>query len=264
MLLERARILRARKFEFDAWLVYEAGKTWPEAEADVSEAIDFCEYYAREMQRLSGPQPVVQLPGEQDEMLYIPLGVGVVIPPWNFPLAILVGMTVAALVTGNTAIVKPSSETPTIARQVRRGAARSRLSAESSFTLLTGSGAAVGDVLVQHPKTRFISFTGSRDVGCASTNWRPKRQPGQIWIKRVIAEMGGKDAIIVDGDADLDKAVDGVLALGLRLPGAEVLGLLARHRGRRGLRPVPREARGQSRGTQGRAVRRSRRTTWVR
>ena len=115
MLLEAARILRARKMEFDAWLVYEAGKTWPEAEADVSEAIDFCEYYAREMLRLAGPQPVVQLPGERDELLYIPLGVGVVIPPWNFPLAILAGMTVAALVTGNTVVIKPSSETPTIA-----------------------------------------------------------------------------------------------------------------------------------------------------
>src|ERR1035437_604428 len=114
MTAEVARILRARKLEFDAWLVFEAGKTWPEADADVSEAIDFCEYYAREMQRLSGPQPVVQLPGEQDEMIYIPLGVGIVIPPWNFPLAILVGMTVASLVTGNTAIVKPSTETPTI------------------------------------------------------------------------------------------------------------------------------------------------------
>jgi len=91
MTFEAARILRRRKLEFDAWLVYEAGKTWPEAEADVSEAIDFCEYYAREMQRLSGPQPVVQLPGEHDEMIYIPLGVGVVIPPWNFPAAILVG-----------------------------------------------------------------------------------------------------------------------------------------------------------------------------
>src|SRR5208283_5686849 len=114
MTFDAARILRRRKLEFDAWLVYEAGKTWPEADADVSEAIDFCEYYAREMERLSGPQPVVQLPGEHDEMIYIPLGVGVVIPPWNFPLAIMVGMTVASLVTGNVAIVKPSSETPTI------------------------------------------------------------------------------------------------------------------------------------------------------
>jgi 1-pyrroline-5-carboxylate dehydrogenase len=190
--------------------VYEAGKTWPEADADVSEAIDFCEYYAREMERLSGPQPVVQLPGEHDEMIYIPLGVGVVIPPWNFPLAIMVGMTVASLVTGNIAIVKPSSETPTIAARFAEVLLEAGFPPHS-FTLLTGSGAAVGDVLVQHPKTRYISFTGSRDVGLRINELAAKAQPGQIWIKRVIAEMGGKDAIIVDAGADLDKAVDGVL-----------------------------------------------------
>ncbi len=211
MLLDVARILRLRKFEFDAWMVFEAGKTWIEAEAEIGEAIDFCEYYAREMDRLSGPQAVVQLPGEHDEMIYIPLGVGVVIPPWNFPLAILAGMTVASLVTGNTVIVKPSSETPTIAAKFAEVLLEAGFP-EGSFTLLTGSGAAVGDVLVQHPKTRFVSFTGSRDVGLRINELAAKTQPGQIWIKRVIAEMGGKDAIIVDGDADVDKAVDGVLA----------------------------------------------------
>lgn len=211
MLLEAARILRARKLEFDAWLVYEAGKSWPEAEADVSEAIDFCEYYAREMLRLAGPHPVVQLPGERGELLYIPLGVGVVIPPWNFPLAILAGMTVAALVAGNTAIVKPSSETPTIAAKFAEVLLEAGFP-ESSFTLLTGSGAAVGDVLVEHPKTRFICFTGSRDVGLRINELAARRQPGQLWIKRVIAEMGGKDAIVVDAGADIDRAVDGVLA----------------------------------------------------
>ena len=208
---EAARILRSRKLEFDSWLVLEAGKSWPEAEADVSEAIDFCEYYACEMERLAGPQPVVQLAGERDEMIYLPLGVGVVIPPWNFPLAILVGMTVAALVTGNTVVVKPSSETPTIGARF----AEVLLDAgfpESCFTLLTGSGGAVGDVLVGHPKTRFVSFTGSRDVGLHINELAARPQPGQVWIKRVVAEMGGKDAIVVDGDCDLDKAVDGVLA----------------------------------------------------
>ena len=210
MLLDAARILRSRKFEFDAWLVYEAGKTWPEAEADVSEAIDFCEYYAREMDRLSAPQPVVQLPGERDEMIYIPLGVGVVIPPWNFPLAILAGMTAASLVAGNTAVVKPSSETPTIAAKFGEVLLEAGFP-ESSFTVLTGSGSAVGDVLVEHPKTRFISFTGSRDVGLRINELAARHRPGQVWIKRVIAEMGGKDAIVVDGDVDLDQAVDGVL-----------------------------------------------------
>jgi 1-pyrroline-5-carboxylate dehydrogenase len=211
MTFEAARILRRRKLEFDAWLVYEAGKTWPEAEADVSEAIDFCEYYAREMERLAGPQPVVQLPGEHDQMIYIPLGVGVVIPPWNFPAAILVGMTVASLVAGNTVVLKPSSETPTIAAKFAEVLLEAGFP-ERAFTLLTGSGAAVGDVLVGHPRTRFISFTGSRDVGLRINELAARTQPGQLWIKRVVAEMGGKDAIVVDGDADLDKAVDGVLA----------------------------------------------------
>ena len=210
-LLDASRILRRRKMEFDAWLVYEAGKSWPEAEADVSEAIDFCEYYAHEMLRLAGPQEVVQLPGEQDEMVYIPLGVGVVIPPWNFPLAILVGMTVASLVAGNTVVLKPSSETPTIAAKFAEVLLEAGFP-EDSFTLLTGSGAAVGDVLVKHRKTRYVSFTGSRDVGLRINELAAKAQPGQVWIKRVIAEMGGKDAIVVDGDCDLDKAVEGVLA----------------------------------------------------
>ena len=211
MTVELARLIRARKLEFDAWLVYEAGKTWPEADADVSEAIDFCEYYAREMERLAGPQPVVQLPGEHDEMIYIPLGVGVVIPPWNFPLAIMVGMTVASLVTGKYRHRQALQRDPDHRRQVRRSCCSKPASRRSSFTLLTGSGAAVGDVLVEHPKTRYISFTGSRDVGLRINELAAKTQPGQIWIKRVIAEMGGKDAIVVDADADLDKAVDGVL-----------------------------------------------------
>jgi 1-pyrroline-5-carboxylate dehydrogenase len=209
-LLDLAGILRARKLEFNAWLIYEAGKTWPEGDADVSEAIDFCEYYAREMLRLAGSRKMPQLPGERDEMLYIPLGVGVVIPPWNFPLAILAGMTVAALVTGNTVVIKPSSETPTIAAKFAEALLQAGFPAPS-FTLLTGSGAAVGDVLVQHPKTRFVAFTGSRDVGLRINELAAKHRPGQIWIKRVIAEMGGKDAIVVDADCDLDQAADGVL-----------------------------------------------------
>src|ERR1039457_4746510 len=210
MLRRAAAIIRERKIEFDAWLVYEAGKTWPEAEADVCEAIDFCEYYAREMQRLAGPHPVVQLPGEHGETFYIPLGVGVVIPPWNFPLAILVGMTVASLVAGNTVVLKPSSETPTIGAKFAEVLLEAGFP-ERAFTLLTGSGATGGDVLVGHPKTRFISFTGSRDVGLRINELAARTQRGQIWIKRVVAEMGGKDAIVVDADADLEKAVDGVL-----------------------------------------------------
>jgi 1-pyrroline-5-carboxylate dehydrogenase len=209
MTLKLASLIRERKLEFDAWLVFEAGKTWPEAEAEVAEAVDFCEYYAREMARLSGAQPVVQLPGERDEMRYLPLGVGIVIPPWNFALAILCGMTVAALVAGNTVVIKPSSDTPVIAAVFVETLLEAGFPAES-FCFVTGSGGAIGDLIVAHPKTRFISFTGSRDVGLHINELAAKPQPGQIWIKRVVAEMGGKDAIIVDGDCDLDAAVEGV------------------------------------------------------
>jgi 1-pyrroline-5-carboxylate dehydrogenase len=209
-LVRIAGIIRERKLEFDAWLVLEAGKTWAEAEADVSEAIDFCEYYARLALKLAKPDPLVQLDGERDEMMYLPLGVGVVIPPWNFPLAILAGMTTAALVTGNTVVIKPSSETPTIAAKFGEAMLEAGLPPKS-FSLLTGSGAAIGDTLVAHPKTRFVSFTGSREVGLHINELAAKTPKGQIWIKRVIAEMGGKDAIIVDSDSDLDQAVQGVL-----------------------------------------------------
>jgi 1-pyrroline-5-carboxylate dehydrogenase len=210
MLLRAADLLRRRKLEFDAWLVFESGKTWPEAEAETAEAIDFCEYYAREMARLAGPQPVVQMPGERDELHYLPLGVGIVIPPWNFSLAIMAGMAVAALVAGNTVVIKPSSETPVIAAKFAELLLEAGFPPKS-FSLLTGSGAAIGDLLVAHPKTRFISFTGSRDVGLHINELAAKHQPGQVWIKRVVAEMGGKDAIIVDAQCDLDQAVDGVL-----------------------------------------------------
>src|SRR5450432_3356868 len=144
-------------------------------------------------------------------MRYLPLGVGVVIPPWNFALAILCGMTVAALVTGNTVVIKPSSETPTIAAIFAETLLEAGFPA-SSFSFLTGSGGAIGDALVSHPKTRFVSFTGSRDVGLRINELAARPQPGQIWIKRVVAEMGGKDAIIVDDDSDLDAAVAGVAA----------------------------------------------------
>jgi 1-pyrroline-5-carboxylate dehydrogenase len=209
MAMRVADIIRRRKFEFDAWLVFEAGKTWPEAEAEVAEAIDFCEYYAREMARLTGAQPVVQLRGERDEMRYLALGVGVVIPPWNFALAILCGMTIAALVAGNTVIIKPSSETPVIAAIFAQTLLDAGFPA-SSFCFVTGSGAKIGDALVAHPKTRFVSFTGSRDVGLHINELAAKAQPGQVWIKRVVAEMGGKDAIIVDAECDLEAAVEGV------------------------------------------------------
>lgn len=210
LLRRAASLLRERKFEFDAWLVVEAGKTWPEAEAEVAEAIDFCEYYAREMLRFADPPRLTQLPGERDDLMYLPLGAGVIIPPWNFSLAILAGMTVAALVAGNTVVIKPSSETPIVAHKF----AEVLLAAgfpPRSVNLCVGSGAVVGDTLVEHPKTRFIAFTGSRDVGLRINELAAKPHPGQIWIKRVSVEMGGKDAIVVDREADIESAVAGVV-----------------------------------------------------
>jgi 1-pyrroline-5-carboxylate dehydrogenase len=210
LLIGAAAMLRERKFEFDAWLVLEAGKTWPEAEAEVAEAIDFCEYYARQMVRFAAPESVVQMPGERDDLVYLPLGAGVIIPPWNFPLAILAGMTVAALVAGNTVVIKPSSETPTVAAKFVELLHQAGFPPRS-LALCTGSGAVIGDLLVEHPKTRFVSFTGSREVGLRINELAAKPRKGQIWIKRVVAEMGGKDAIIVDREADLDSAVAGVV-----------------------------------------------------
>src|SRR3954464_878646 len=211
MLVRAANILRERKLEFDAWLVVEAGKTWPEAEGEVAEAIDFCEYYARQALKLANPEPTVQLSGERGEMIYLPLGVGVIIPPWHFPLAILVGMTAAALVVGNTVVVKPSSDTPTVAGKFAEVLLEAGFPAQS-FSLLTGGGAPLGEVLFTHPRTRFVSFTGSRDVGLHINELAAKTPKGQLWIKRVVAEMGGKDAIVVDRETDIDKAVTGVVA----------------------------------------------------
>lgn len=209
ILFRAAGLIRERKMEFNALLVLEAGKTWPEAEPETCEAIDFLEYYGRLMLKLAKPDPLVQLPGEKGELVYLPLGVGVVIPPWNFPFAILAGMACAALVAGNTVVIKPSSETPAIAARFVELMLQAGCPPQA-ISLCTGSGSVVGDILVQHPKTRFISFTGSRDVGLRINELAAKTPKGQLWIKRVVAEMGGKDAIIVDRETNVDKAVEGV------------------------------------------------------
>jgi 1-pyrroline-5-carboxylate dehydrogenase len=210
-LFDAASIMRERRFEFAAWMVYEVGKSWVEADADVAEAIDFMEFYGREMIRLGGPQEVTPYPSEKGELWYIPLGVGAVIPPWNFPLAILVGMTTASLVAGNTVILKPSSDSPVIGAKFMQLLEEVGLPA-GVVNFLPGSGAEVGDYVVQHPKTRFIAFTGSKQVGLRINAEAAKHREGQIWIKRAILEMGGKDFIVVDDDCDLDDAVSGVLA----------------------------------------------------
>lgn len=209
-LFKAAEIMRSRRLELDAWEILEEGKGWLEADADVAEAIDFLEFYGLEMLRYGGEQPVIQIPGEKEELFYIPLGVGIVIPPWNFPMAILCGMTSAALVTGNTVILKPSSDAPKIGHLFMEILEEAGLP-KGVVNYVTGSGSVVGDYLVQHPKTRFIAFTGSKEVGLRIVEQAAITREGQIWIKRVIAEMGGKDAIIIDNESNLESAVDGVL-----------------------------------------------------
>jgi 1-pyrroline-5-carboxylate dehydrogenase len=210
LLFRVADILRQRKHELSAWMIYEVGKTWPEADGDTAEAIDFCEFYAREMLRYAGPQPLTNNPGEDNRLEYIPLGVGAVIPPWNFPLAIMAGMTSASFVTGNTVVLKPSSDAPTIAYKFFEILEEAGLPA-GVVNFMTGSGAEVGDVVVDHPKTRYVAFTGSKEIGLRINERAAKAQPGQIWIKRVVAEMGGKDAIVVAADANLEEAATGIV-----------------------------------------------------
>ncbi len=210
-LFKAAGLMRKKRFDLNAVMILEVGKSWPEADADVAEAIDFLEFYGREMLRYGADHPVVKNPGEKGKLVYVPLGVGVVIPPWNFPLAILAGMTSAAIVAGNTVVLKPSSDSPRI------GWAFVELMQEAGLpagvlNFLSGPGGAVGDTLVLHPRVRFVTFTGSKEVGIHINEAAAKVQPGQIWLKRVVAEMGGKDSILVDESADFDAAVSGVVA----------------------------------------------------
>ena len=191
-------------------MIFEVAKTWAEADGDVAEAIDFCEFYGREMVRWATHQPLTKIEGEDNRLEYIPLGVGAIIPPWNFPLAIMAGMTAAAIVAGNAVVLKPSSDSPTIAAKFVEILEEAGLPA-GVVNFVTGS-AATGEAMVTNPKTRFIAFTGSKQVGLHINEEAAKTRNGQQWIKRVIVEMGGKDAIIVTDDADLDQAADGIVA----------------------------------------------------
>jgi 1-pyrroline-5-carboxylate dehydrogenase len=210
ILLKAADIFRRRKPYYSAWLTLEVGKTFPEADADLAETIDFLEYYGRQMLKLAGPQPVTQLPGEEDKLVYIPLGVGAVIPPWNFPMAITAGMTAAAIVAGNTVVLKPSSDSPTIAAKLMEVLEEAGLP-HGVVNFVTGGGATVGEALVTDARIRFISFTGSKAVGLDINRKAADTKPGQKWIKRTVLEMGGKDSILVNDDADFDAAVEGVV-----------------------------------------------------
>lgn len=211
-LLSAAAEMRRRKHEFSAMMVLEVGKSWAEADADTSEAIDFLEYYARQALRLlDSSDALVQFPHEQDSLYYIPLGVGAVIPPWNFACAIVTGMVGASLVTGNTVVLKPAEQSPWVAYRMcelfwNQGVPRGVLN------FITGPGEIVGARMVEHPQTRFITFTGSKAVGVGIYETAAKIQPGQKWLKRAILEMGGKDAVIVDETANLDSAAQGIVA----------------------------------------------------
>jgi RHH-type transcriptional regulator, proline utilization regulon repressor / proline dehydrogenase / delta 1-pyrroline-5-carboxylate dehydrogenase len=208
-LFRAAEIMRRRRIELAAWEVFEVGKGLREADADVAEAIDYLEYYSQEMLRLSEPRVTQKLPGESNVYLYGARGVAVVIAPWNFPLAILTGMTAAALVTGNCAIVKPAEQSPVTGALLMEIFREAGLPA-SACQLLQGGGE-LGAYLVRHPAVHLIAFTGSRDVGLEILRAAHDPQPGQEHVKRVVCEMGGKNAIVVDEDADLDEAVVHIL-----------------------------------------------------
>jgi 1-pyrroline-5-carboxylate dehydrogenase len=211
ILFRSAAIMRRRKHEFSGILVKEAGKTWNEADVETAEAIDFLEYYGRQMLKLKDGIPVESRPIEYNRFNYIPLGVGVIISPWNFPFAIMAGMTTAALVAGNTVLLKPASTTPVVAAKFMEVLVEAGLPA-GVVNFIPGSGAEVGDYLVDHPRTRFVSFTGSREVGLRIYERASKVNEGQIWLKRVIAEMGGKDTIVVDKESDLELAAKSIVA----------------------------------------------------
>jgi 1-pyrroline-5-carboxylate dehydrogenase len=210
-LFKAAALMRKRKFEYCAMLTYEVGKSWAEADADTAEAIDFLEFYGREMLRLAAPQPLTKIAGEKNELRYIPLGVGLCVPPWNFALAILAGMTTAAVVAGNTVVLKPSSDSPGVGYMFFELMEEVGLP-KGVINFITGPGGSVGDTMVAHPMTRFISFTGSKEVGIHINELAAKVVPGQIWLKRVIAEMGGKDSIVIDSETDLDAAAQATVA----------------------------------------------------
>ncbi len=202
--------LRAARYELAAWEVFEVGKTWSEADADVVEAIDFCTFYSQEMRRLGHARLTQDVPGEVSIESYLPRGVAAIIAPWNFPLAILCGMTVAALVTGNTVVLKPAEQSSVL------GAIFMNLLQEAGLpdgvaNLVCGTGEAVGSLLVAHPDVDLIAFTGSREVGTLIWGTAAVTHRDQRNLKKVICEMGGKNAMIIDTDADLDEAVLGII-----------------------------------------------------
>ncbi len=210
-ILRVSELVSKHKLKLCAWLTYEVGKNWAEADADVAECIDFLEFYAREALKLDQATTPIQLPGERNQLRYVPLGAGAVISPWNFPFAIMAGMTAAAIVTGNTVVLKPSVDAPTIAAKFFDLLEAAGMP-DGVVNFCLGEGPGFGSSVVAHPQVRFIAFTGSKKVGLEIHESAAKTRPGQRFIKRTILELGGKDAIIVDRDADLASAVEGVVA----------------------------------------------------
>jgi RHH-type transcriptional regulator, proline utilization regulon repressor / proline dehydrogenase / delta 1-pyrroline-5-carboxylate dehydrogenase len=218
VLFRAAGAMRAERDDLTALIVFEAGKPVVEADADVCEAIDFLEYYGRGALELAGGAPLLQVPGEANRYGYQPRGVGVVIAPWNFPLAIPTGMVAAALVTGNAVVFKPAEQTPGIAYRLARFLLDAGVP-PGAFAFLPGVGETVGPPLVTHPDVSFVTFTGSRAVGLDIVRRAAATSPAQRQVKRVVAEMGGKNAIVVDSDADLDEAVPAIVQSGFGYAG---------------------------------------------
>jgi 1-pyrroline-5-carboxylate dehydrogenase len=210
VLFRMAGLVRQRKLELAAWMVFELDKAWDEADGEVCEAIDMLEWNGREVLRLAQPPALGHLPNEANRLVYQSLGVGIVIPPWNFPCAIYTNMVMAAVGAGNAVIVKPASNTPIIGYKMYELMEAAGVPA-GVVNFLPGSGGEIGDFLVEHPLTRFVAFTGSKEIGIRIFERGSKVQPGQRWLKRITAEMGGKDAIIVAADADLDEAATGIV-----------------------------------------------------
>ncbi|WP_174520818.1 L-glutamate gamma-semialdehyde dehydrogenase [Alicyclobacillus acidiphilus] len=210
-LLRAAAIMRRRKEELMAWQIFESGKNWAEADGDVNEAIDFLEYYARQAIELGKGREVVPYPGEDNRYMYLPLGVGVVIPPWNFPLAILTGTAAAAIVTGNTILLKPSPLSSVMATKFVDIMRELQLP-PGVLNFVPGPPEKIGDLMVAHRDVRFISFTGSKKTGLHIDETAHRLSEGQRWIKRVVAEMGGKDGIVVDETANLEQAAAAIVA----------------------------------------------------
>ena len=203
-----ARLVEENRYYIDAWNVEESGKNWGEADGELCELLDFINSYVMHMNNLEKGLELVPT-DEYTKCIYIPIGVGVAVPPWNFPLSLIGGMVAAAVVTGNSIVCKPSSDSPIVAYKFVELCEKAGIPA-GVVNYIPGSGSDIGDFIVEHPLTRFINFTGSKEIGCCINEHAAKISKGQKWIKRVVAEMGGKNAIIVDSSANIKKAAQGI------------------------------------------------------